>query len=324
MPTHFADSYADILLRCGFADETTLGARLDRWAALIRAADPRLIITDFAPTAMLAARWLGIPVAAVENGYSLPPAETPLPFTRAWEVAPPGRIAALDGAVLAVINACLVARGASPLPTLAALFDTAGAFLCTVPELDHYPARGPADYFGPVYATQTGTAPDWPPGTGPRVFAYLDAAHPTFQPTLDALARKGWPTALHVRGGTPLTPANIRLHKEPVQLTRALAECDLVIGQGLATITAALLAGRPVVQMPGHLEQTMILHRVVLQGLGVGVLRAANADGVTLALDTLQRETAYTTRARAFADRYHGFTAEAAAAAVVEACEYLL
>jgi len=325
IPAGFADSYAELLLRCGFADPADIGTRLTEWAALFARHRPDLVITDFAPTAMLAARRAGLTVAAVENGYSLPPRQDPLPFTRAWEVPPPDRLRTLDDTARRAINQALAAQGDAPLDSLAALFDVAAPILCTVPELDHYQDRGPADFFGPIYAQDTGVAPGWPQAPGPRVFAYLDTAHPTYAPTLHALAQKGWPTVLHARGagGAPAS-STLRCHAEPVQMDLALAQCDIVVCQGLATVSAALLAGRPIVQMPGHLEQTMVLHRVVVQGLGVGVLREAGHEHVAAALDLVRSDPGYASRARAFADRYHGFSSADASQAVAADCAALL
>ena len=323
--THFADSYAEVLLRCGFDDPVTLENRVEVWLAILARHRPQLIITDFAPTAMLASSIAGIPVAAVENGYTLPPPQNPLPSTQAWQIADPARLQALDDAVVRVTNACLAARGQPGLVSLAGLFRGATPFLCTLPELDHYVDRANGDFYGPIYAQSTGEAPEWPAGPGPRVFAYLDPAHPVFGPMLDALVQLGWPTVLHCRGGGGMDRQNnsVRVHAATVQFSRALAECDFVICQGLATVSAALLAGRPIVQVPDQLEQMMTLHQVVRLGLGAGVLAGANTGSAVTALELLRTDAGYAHRATQFARRYHGFTSGLAADAVAEGCAAL-
>ena len=322
----FADSYADVLLRCGFDDPAALGARLDAWGRLLDRRAPDLVITDFAPTAMLAARLAGVPVAALENGYSLPPPGDPLPFTRAWQTADPARLRSLDEAALATIDACMAARNRPGLGRLAGLFDVAAQFLCTVPELDHYQDRGEAAYFGPIFAPGKGEAPDWPDRSGPRVFAYVDAGNPATAHLLEALEQTGWPTVMHRRGGGADGGGggSVRIHAEPLRFDLVLAQCDLVVTQGLATVSGALLAGRPVVQAPAHLEQMMILHRVVHQGLGVGLLRGADLHAAKAALDMVWPDGGFADRATAFARRYHGLSSDLAADAIAAECAELL
>ena len=146
-----------------------------------------------------------------------------------------------------------------------------------------------------------------------------------FDAILVALERKGWPTVLHARGAAASANARaVRLHALPVHLDQALAQCDLVLCQGLATVSAALLAGRPIVQLPGHLEQAMILHRVVCQGLGVGVLRDAGLEAISVALDLVHDDAGYARRAASFSRHYHGFTSTLAAESVAEQCAALL
>lgn len=326
----YADSYAEILLRCGWSGSAPLGALLRGWTRGLRHLAPRLVVADFAPAAMLAARVLGVPVAVIGTGFTVPPRGTPMPFTRGWDAPPPGRLHALDQQALQAANAALAALGAAPLPRLDTLFDTAGRFPCGFPELDHYPQRGGEPWHGPIYATGEGMEPEWPGLPGPRVFAYLQAGHPHALPLLGALAERGLPTAAYVPGIQPGQARvlgalrAVRLHPAPVRMGAALAGCDIVACHGVATLSAALAAGKPVLHLPGHLEQDMVLHRLAQAGLGTGVPSGAPLAGMRAALQALLADGEFAGRASAFARRHAGETPERSAQAVAAAIRALL
>ncbi len=332
----FADSYAEVLLRCGYRDPTQIRRGLRRWTRMLEAIQPALIIADFSPLAMLAARVTGTRLATIGNGYILPPPVTPLPFTRAWALANPARLAEQEAEALSAINAALDARalggralGGRALDRLAALFDAEATFLCTFPELDQYEHRGPAEYWGALYETGMGLAPAWPAGDGRKVFGYLSADHPAFPAQIAALKRAGVPALLHAPGldeaqAADLSGATLTVSAQPLHVAATLAACDIVIGQGAGLISAALIAGKPVLQLPAHLEQIMTLHRVARQGLGLGVPREAGADTILAILNRVLHEPAFTDNAGRFAAHYEGYAPALTAAAIAESCNAIV
>lgn len=322
----FADSYAEVLLRCGYRDPTQIRRGLRRWTRMLDAIRPALIIADFSPLAMLAARVTGTRLATIGNGYILPPPVTPLPFTRAWALANPARLAEQEAEALSAINAAL---GARALDRLAALFDAEATFLCTFPELDQYEHRGPADYWGALYETGMGQAPAWPAGDGRKVFGYLSADHPAFPAQIAALKRAGVPALLHAPGldeaqAADLSGATLTVSAQPLHVAATLAACDIVIGQGAGLISAALIAGKPVLQLPAHLEQIMTLHRVASQGLGLGVPREADADTILAILRRVLHEPAFADNAGRFAAHYAGYAPALTAAAIAGSCNAIV
>ncbi|MFO1029351.1 MAG: hypothetical protein U1E70_29625 [Acetobacteraceae bacterium] len=325
------DSYAQLLLGCGYAKAPAVGAMLRAWRRGFERLQPALVLADFAPTAMLAARLDGVRVAVIGQGYTLPPPTRPLPFTRAWEAPPVERLALLDTAATASINAALVdaaGPGVHRLAGLADLFDVDASFLCTFRELDHYVGRGEADYYGPVFGDSRGVAPEWPDQPGPRLFAYLNAAHPLFRTVVSALRQSGIPVLLYARGlaaaAVPeVAGSTLRVSLEPVHMQQVLADCDAVLCQGIGTVAAALLAGRPVLVAPEHLEQDMVTYRVHQQALGVGLVPGATEEMVQAALRVVLDATLCRDRAVAFARYYHGFSPAMAAEAIAEICHDL-
>jgi UDP:flavonoid glycosyltransferase YjiC (YdhE family) len=287
------------------------------------------VVADFAPTAMLACRVAGIRVAAMGDGYSLPPHATPLPPMRPWADVPAAQLTEADGVLLAAINTTLRAAGARPLARVAELFAAEATWLCTFPELDHYEGRGEADYFGEVPPPSAGFAVDWPPGSAERVLVMIDSRHRPFRPLLRALAELGLPAVVQAWGMTrevavTLSGPTIRLVTEPVNRDAMLAQCDLVACQSSAVVAPALLAGRPVLMLPHPVEQMMTLYRVVRPGLGTGVPADATADVANAALRRLLDDAGCRKHVANFARSYHGYQSAMATDAIVEDCRALL
>jgi hypothetical protein len=140
-PGFAAVCYADVLMHGGYAAPDALRGLMTSWRQVLDQTTPDLLVADFAPTAMLVARVAGVAMAAVGDGFSLPPLTVPLPNMRPWAEVPPEAPESVEGRVLAVINARLGALQAPDLRRLRDLFTDMPSFLCTFPELDHYPDR---------------------------------------------------------------------------------------------------------------------------------------------------------------------------------------
>src|ERR1035437_3157699 len=89
-------SYNDILLRFGYANSQDLLGLVVAWRELLRLTGAQAVLADHAPTAILAARTLGIPVVLFGSGFYVPPRQRPLPSMRPWMALPPGRLDALE------------------------------------------------------------------------------------------------------------------------------------------------------------------------------------------------------------------------------------
>jgi hypothetical protein len=322
------ESWADLLFNTGYTSADAVGRVIAGWLALMRAQRIELVVGEFAPGAMLAARIAGIPSVPVGMGWNLPPAVTPLPAIRFWEPPEPSVLIAAEARLLAAVNSALAAAGGRPIDRLAALFDPKLCCLCVFPELDHYLDRGEADYFGAIYQLAEGVAPQWPRGGVPRCFAYVNGRHKVLAALLAGLGEVGYPTVIHLRGdpgksGTAL-PINAWLAPGPVRLDRVLAEQPVVICQGLHTLCAALAAGCPVLSVPEHLEQTVLANQITRQGLGLALSPQALPQEAGAVLRRLVEEPAFRTRAAAFAASYAGYDPGLAVEAVVGECLSLL
>ena len=324
-PGFLASTYADVLLVTGYATQDALWGLLRGWAGVLSTWAPDLVFAGLAPTAMLASRIAGLPVATIGDGYALPPPTEPLPSMRPWAEVPEDYFLSAEGRVLPVINACLRAEGAEPLLSLADLFMIEASYLCTFPELDHYEGRGDADYCGPIFGPSTGTPFDWPPGTAERVFVAMDGRHRPFRALLNALVALGLPTVVQASGisveqAAALDRPGLRVHAAPLDRSAALADCDIVACQDIGMVGPALLASRPVLLLPDPIEQMMILHRLARQGLGHGIPPDADVEAAGAAVRRLLDDTATRRRVANFARSYHGYSPALATDAIIEDC----
>lgn len=309
-------SIAEILLGCGYWHAEHLAALVGGWLAALRLARADVVFADWAPTATLAARIAGVPTASVGMGFWMPPDATPIPPFRDWEPIAPGRVEDAERRVLDNVNQVLAQHGAAPLPRLAPLFGGDRPLLCTWPETDHY-ARPPAGvrYFGPNFLPDTGVAPTWPAGTGPRVFAYLKAAHPDHAAVLAALDALGCAVECYLPEvcaglAPPVESARIHYASGPVDLTRACRDAQLVIClAGQATAVQALLQGVPLLLLPLTAEQFVLARSVErTTGAAINAGRVARPVDYRGLLAALLHEPAYRDSAALFAERYRGFS----------------
>jgi UDP:flavonoid glycosyltransferase YjiC (YdhE family) len=319
-------SLAEILLTCGYLDPRDIQGLVTGWRGLFGMLQPDLLVADYAPTAVLAARSLGLRSTTVGLGFYMPPPGRPLPSLRDWESIPPQRLAGAEARVLATANAVLAGHDAPPLGCAADLWLGDVPLLCTWPELDHY-ARGVlpegARWFGPNFLPQAGEAPLWPAGRGRKVFAYLKTDHPDHAAVLQALVAEGCRTLCflpEVAAGKPPPVSSPLIHyaRAPVSLDAAFADCALCICHaGEATLVQALLAGVPVLLLPMQAEQFLMARRVAQTGAAISAALLRRPVDWRALLRRFFDEPGFAAAAAAFAQRYSGFTQAAQVQALV-------
>jgi UDP:flavonoid glycosyltransferase YjiC (YdhE family) len=320
-------SVAEIFANLGYHDAKQLKGLVDAWRERLWLS--HAVVASVAPAAHLASLTLGIPSFEISQGFHVPPPAFPTSPLRDWEPAPRARLEDSDRRVLGAINEVLAAYGVASLNTIGELF-LGRTMLLTYPELDIYPERGPAEYYGIPHSSEGSLTPDWPAGRGPRVFAYLYDYYEQLPRLLDSLAAIEARTLMLCRG----IPADLRLKHsggsvmlsaEPMSASRLLPQCDFVICHGSHQMTAqALLAGKPVLLLPTQLEQFLTTRRVVRFGAGLGVAMGTQAADFAAAFAELSGKPAYTAKAAEFAARYQGHDRGAALATMVKRCEAAL
>lgn len=322
-------TFADILLGCGYSDPAVLGRLLQGWRELFARWKPDLLVADYAPTAMLAARTIGLPRVAYGNGFFVPPRKSPLPPFRIDEPADPVRVARADAAALASVNTALAAVGAAPLERLAQLFDSEQDFLCTFPEIDHYGTRDTSGYWGPRLRTDLGNVVDWPAGPGKRVFVYVKTALPQLDALIDLLAARKHRVIAFIPGLDDArrrrlaSPAR-RVVDRPLRIDAVFRGCDLLVSHGGEIAAGAVCSGVPSLLFPTHYEQFLLSLR--LQQLGASRWLPMNADAaqVTAALDGALADPRAPHVARAYANRYSAWSPAEQRRRIVASIEAIL
>lgn len=327
-------SLAEILLTCGYLSANTLQGLYVGWRSLLSSLKPDLVVADYAPTAILAARSLSIHSAAIGIGFSMPPNVLPMPSLRDWEAVPAGRIASADKQMLASINAVLQTTGTAPLERAAQALQGDTPLLLTWPELDHYGRDVLPDgqkWWGPSMLPQAGSAPVWPQvEEGSKVFAYLKTEHPDHIAVLQALVKHGCRTLCYlpsVASGKPAPVVSPLIHyaSAPVDLAAALIDCELcVCHAGEGTIAPALLAGVPVLLLPTQTEQFLISRRIAATGAGLNAAQLRRPTNYISLIASMLGASSYREAAQAFAARHANFTVAGQSQALVTEFERLM
>ncbi|MBU0753027.1 MAG: hypothetical protein KJ787_01910 [Gammaproteobacteria bacterium] len=322
-------TYADILLRFGYASSSDLLGLTVAWRELMRLSGAQVVLTDHAPTALLAARTLGLPTMLFSSGFCVPPPQSPTPNMRPWAPLPVEQLAAIERPALASVNAVLKRFGKPPLAGLARLFDVTEDTLLGFPELDHYPERGPARYWGNLPDAGVGEPAPWPVVPGKRLFAYLRAECRHHEAALAALNALGQPTVVFFPGAPAelvarFTAPHLTFVQTPIDLARTGREADAAVTYAsLSTTTRFLLAGKPVLLLPGHLEQFMLARRVEQMGAGLLVDPEQAATDLPQRLHKVVFDPFFSGSALAFARKYAAFPQEVVIANLVRRIEEL-
>ena len=302
-----ASSYAELLLNAGYGNPATLATLVLAWRNLLDATGARALIAEHAPTAILAARMMGLPVLHLGDGFTIPPpgalafgdhaANQSQRYTRAAEW------------VIESVNHVLESEHQAPIACLDGLLQADIVVLATFRELDHYrPCTRDVGYaghfeFGPQKAF------DWAQVPGPRVLAYLKPTEPGFEGAIDLLGRLPMQTNIYASGLTRTNTSGSGLglnwSRHPLPAAAAVADCDLVIchgGHGM--VCTALLAGKPLLMLPTGHEQLLTARNVEALGAGAWLHPTHDARQIKRALVRCIEDGRMQDAAGAFRARY--------------------
>ena len=314
----------------GWGESRELSILACAWRNQIEDIRPDAMICDHAPTALLASRGLDFPLRRIVlgSGFCCPPDTSPLPMFATDEAPDMDTVREDEQLVLRRANHVLAQWGRAPLQRLGQLYgEVDETFLTTFEELEQYPGRTGARYWGPVMGTG-GNVPAWPDAKGPKVFAYLKrfAGLPEL---LALLNERRLPTVAYMDGidaamRRKFESPTLRFERQRVDVGRAAAECDLAIlhaGQG--TTAAMLLAGKAVLQLPIVVEQRLTADATVRLGAGERAA-AGDAGQVGEKLGLLLADGRYAEAAGRFAAKYADFDPAAQVERMVGRVEELL
>lgn len=330
LPTPAALSYPGIMKNTGFTETGAMLARAKAWRSLYELLSPDLLLFDHAPTALLAARGLNIPKALFGSGFTVPPQTTPLPSLRPWLKVATGELMQTEIPVLNAANAVLHRLDTQPLDNLADLFQADEHFLCTFAELDPCPQRLNQRYWGPTLYISGGLEPRWPLVGNGKVFAYLHRDYPGMETLLQQLHATHHAVLVHIAGITPAfiqkySAANLHISPHPFNMAAVCQQSDMAISYGGAgTVAAFLLAGKPLLVLPDHLERLLNAHTAIAMGTGLFVAPETKKPNYRALVNELLSNPKYRLAAEAFANRHADFNPDRQAAEIADRCEKLI
>ena len=299
-------SYPQILHNVGYHDPNTLLALVKAWRRLIELVRPDVLVADHSPTALLASRLTGVHRVIAGTGFTVPPPLTPMPNMRFWSHVEPEFLSRFEDRMLGNINTAMRQLGVKSLDKVADVIDAEAVVLRTLPELDHYPSRPAAEYWG-IWPTMRAAPPVWPATTRPggKIFAYLKPSR-DLPAVLQALRQLGRSSIVYLESKTELLigrygAPHINFVDHPQDISRVAEECDLaVLNVNHDTMAYFLLSGKPIFMLPLTLEQFILSKNVERLGAGVG---ATTADTRKLAplLESMNGTDSYRLAAQGFA-----------------------
>lgn len=310
-------NYADVLRVSGFTDAQDVAARLNAWQGIFSLTGPDMLVADYAPTALLAARLMDIPHLSIGNGFAIPPDVSPWPSIRPWDTVSSQILATAEARVNQAMDVAQKMLGHSRTVRVRDLFETHD-ILDTFAELDHYGVRPDGRYVGPIVAIPQALRVEWQNRESTKVLAYLRPAVPGFQSLLQALSRLDAEVLCISPGMSPevarrFATRRLRIALVPVDLPPLFEQADLAVGYGNSGFsTQALLAGVPLAMSPRYVEQALFAHRVETLGAGKLLDGRIEVDSVTASLQELLGSPLYQQAAKTFQHRYRDFSSEQA------------
>ena len=267
---------SEILLNRGYGDSAAVTGALRGWLGLMRLWKPDILVADYAPGALLAARAAGIRSVTIGSGFSQPVLGEPMPAFRSWAPAEETALRILDSRVLASVRGAFdyVGQQLRAPASAADIFRVQADLLCTWPEVDPMGPRT-GEYLGPQDDASTGAPAAWGSEARPRIFAYLKGRDPRFRAIFDAVRAVAGEAIIAAPGLAPaqtqlLSSATVHVSPTAVALKPLLETADLCVCHGgPGIVTRALEAGVPLALLPQQLEQYLISQRLTAANTAV-------------------------------------------------------
>ncbi|MGF1550067.1 MAG: glycosyltransferase [Sphingomonadaceae bacterium] len=292
-------SMGDILTRLGFQDVGVIAALLGAWQRILETLKPDVVVAEYAPLLLAAARGR-IPAVATGTAFELPPAN--MDSFPSLDGGPP----LFDEArTLTAVNTAFARAGVKEIGRLPEMFAAERSIAASFPELDYY-AEARADPLAdpslpkprPVPATDEGEEIFFYSSTPPRPDALLWAALERSKRKVRVHLPKmteAYRTKLAVRG--------FAVEADPVPFADIAGRSRLIVSHGgMGTVSSALLAGRPQIVCPFDLEKLMQARAVDrLKVGGFMPMEAIDPDAFAKKVEAMYEDEDLARRARELA-----------------------
>lgn len=303
-------NFAEILILYGYLDAKGLSGMVSGWCNLFEKLKPDLVLFDYSPTALLASRNYHFKRAILGTGFFHPPHITPMPNFRNVDEVLRERLLVSEKRVLKNINIVLENFHCTSLANLYDLFDVDEDFLLTFSELDHYSGRVNAKYWGGISSGNKGIDPIWIDDNRKKVFAYLKPEYCNTMQILDVLAKLDcqaliFAPSLSQENIDKIEADNIKISTQPYKITTIAKECDIgICHAGHDTISALLLAGKPLMLLPMQYEQMLVALNVERIRAGVIGYQNDTTKNLKIKLNALLNSLRLKSGAQSFSKKY--------------------
>ena len=327
-----AVNFTESLFLFGFLSQPGLLSITRAWRQLWRLIKPDLMIFDHAPTALLAARGLGIPRLITGNSFAVPPRTKPLPPYRWWDKThPAARMADTEARLLATANPVLAALGAPAMRQVHDLYEAEATLITATPALDVYQGRPADHYVGAINTIAHGASPLslWPGKRSKKIFAYLKPQYSVFEPVVKALARTDASVLIFAPGVSrqmmqKLQSTHLAFSERPLVMKEVRAQCHLAVCHAGGMVDIMLSAGVPLLLLPLQMEQAMTSKRVEQAGCGLTFQPDYPPTMLDKHLAKLLSDPGFAHNAASYAASHAGFSQDHSLARLISACESLL
>ncbi len=320
---HNAATWAEYLAQRGFCNVAFLKTRVEAWRKALTLFETDVLIADYAPAAMLAARSLGIPTIVLGTGYGIPPRGTPQFAIFIEEYA---HRHVDEVRMCAAMNEALAVYDAPPLAVAPDLYDVALQLVTTLPELDPYADR--PDGRLPSGDDVSSFIAD---GTGDEVFIYFSTSERQNPALMQAVKQLGVPTRAFMPGASEaelaaMAAAGVMIERKPVPVDLLAKRTRLMVHAGQhGILNLALAAGIAQLAVPQHLEHTF--HALRAERLGVLKIvqpRDVEVESFVALVRGLYEDVAMHRAAQAFATEKRAYYGQDIAALIREKCRAIL
>ena len=294
-------TWSEFLGDLGFARPKRLKLQFDWWVEVMRIRRIDLVISDFAPISLLAARALGIPSVCVGTGYSAPPpgmARFPVLLPRYDELVHD------EAELLENVNAVLAGAGAEPLAHFSDIYATSVSMPRTIRQLDPYDGLRAQPLLPPLNEALPRKA-----SGGDEVFVYFSTAELAYTPLVEALSGLGLPIRAYLPGADPAATARLAasgaiIESTPVPVEQIAARSRITLNAGQhGSLCMGLGMGLPQLAFPQHLEHEYHAQRAAELGAAELVPHKRwSAEQIIDTVRALYHDTARQSRARELAD----------------------
>ncbi len=312
----------DILARLGLADRGAFATMLGAWDRLLAAERPDLVVADFAPVLLSAARGR-LPTISIGHGFDMPPGTMP-----GFPSLSGGRPLFDEAPLLAEANAGLAAAGRPPLDALPGLFAADHELAAVLPELDPYAAHRRIPPCAPALDLPLPPIAD---GGGDELFVYWPERAAAAALLWDGLERAGMPIRMYVPRLDSATAAafearGFTVEAQSMKFDRIAVRARMVLSHGgVGFTTMALLVGLP--QAALHYDLEKRTQAIAIERLGVGMqtpLGQTSPDALVRDLRRLWEDRAVGPHARALAAELRARLARSPMLAALDAVDRLL